>query len=184
MTTDMARVRRLATDQLDDADVAAIRQLLIAAFADDGEGFTDEDWAHSVGGLHVVLDIGGSIAAHASIVERELHIGDRPVRTGYVEAVAVAPERQRSGLGSRVMIEVNDVIRTRHELGALGTGSPAFYERLGWIRWLGPTAVRVGGQTIRTPDDDGGILVLPTPRSPHFERTMLISCAWRAGDVW
>jgi len=36
----------------------------------------------------------------------------------------------------------------------------------------------------RTPADDGYILVLPTPSSPHFDLTAPISCDWRRGDVW
>ena len=53
----------------------------------------------------------GEIAAHASVVERELHVGGRPLRTGYVEAVATAPLRQGEGLGSLVMAEVSAYIR-------------------------------------------------------------------------
>ena len=65
------------------------------------EGFTEDDWDHAVGGVHFVIEIGEEVVAHASVVERDLHIGDVPVRTGYVEAVAVEPARQGtdSGLG-------------------------------------------------------------------------------------
>jgi aminoglycoside 2'-N-acetyltransferase I len=79
---------------------------------------------------------------------------------------------------------VNDVIRTGFELGALGTGVHAFYERLGWITWRGPASVRTETGIIRTPDEDGYILVLPTPTSPPLDPTVPISCEWRAGDVW
>jgi hypothetical protein len=36
----------------------------------------------------------------------------------------------------------------------------------------------------RTPEDDGGIMVLRTPRSPVLDVTGEIVCDWRVGDVW
>ena len=36
------------------------------AFGDDEEErFGDDDWAHALGGVHVVLDVDGEIVAHA-----------------------------------------------------------------------------------------------------------------------
>jgi aminoglycoside 2'-N-acetyltransferase I len=82
------------------------------------------------------------------------------------------------------MRDVTSYIQERFELGALGTGSHHFYERLGWLRWRGPTSVRTGTGTRRTPGEDGYILVLPTPSSPSLDLTVAISCEWRPGDVW
>jgi aminoglycoside 2'-N-acetyltransferase I len=82
------------------------------------------------------------------------------------------------------MTAVNDHIRAVYELGALGTGSPAFYERLGWLRWRGPTFVHTDRGLERTPEEDGGVLVLPTPTSPAIDLDAPISCDWRPGDVW
>jgi|GEM_PF-4345206 len=96
------RTRRLATTELTDAELIAIRKLMEVAFADDEDGpFDDDDWQHALGGVHVVLDVDGVIVAHASVVERDIHIARQPLRTGYVEAVATAPGRQ--GLGTKVM---------------------------------------------------------------------------------
>jgi aminoglycoside 2'-N-acetyltransferase I len=131
-----------------------------------------------------VLDVEGVIVAHASVVERELHVSDRPLRTGYVEAVATAPDRQGRGLGSSLMEDVTSFIRERFELGALGTGSHAFYERFGWLTWQGPTSVRTVDGPLRTRDEDGYVMVLPTPTSPPLDPTAAISCEWRPGDVW
>ena len=75
-------------------------------------------------------------------------------------------------------------IRERFELGALGTGRHHFYERLGWLTWTGPAFVRTAEGTRRTPDEDGFILVLPTPASPQLDLAAPISCEWRPGDVW
>ena len=179
------RLRRLSTQELTPEEVAAIRALMLAAFGSGGEeGFADEDWDHALGGVHFVLDLDGEIVAHASVVEREIHVGGRPLRTGYVEAVATAPDRQRAGLGSLVIADVTVYIRDEFELGALGTGRHRFYERLGWQTWTGPSSVRTIGGERRTPDEDGYILVLPTLSSPPLDLAATISCEWRSGDVW
>src|SRR5437016_1798205 len=95
------RLRRLATAELSAAETRAIRTLLVDAFGpDEEERFTEADWHHSIGGMHVVLDVDGEILAHASVVLRDIHIGDVPLRTGYVEAVATRPDRQGEGLGT------------------------------------------------------------------------------------
>jgi aminoglycoside 2'-N-acetyltransferase I len=183
--SDRPRLRRLSTRELTPSEVAAIRALLERAFgSDEEERFTDADWDHSLGGVHFVLDVAGEIVTHASVVERELHVGGRPLRTGYVEAVGTAPDRQGAGYGSLVMADVTAWIRDRFELGGLGTGRQGFYRRLGWLTWIGPSSVRIGDGEQPTPEDDGYIMVLPTPSSPSLDLTLPISCDWRAGDVW
>ncbi len=183
---DPTLVRRVGSEDLTVSETAAIRELLVAAFgSDEEEAFTDDDWAHAIGGLHFVLDLDGEIVAHASVVERQLHVGDRgPLRTGYVEAVATAPDRQGAGFGSLVMGEVSDYIRGAFELGALGTGRQAFYERVGWRTWKGPSGVRTTEGVRPTPEDDGYIMVLTTPASPPLDLNATITCEWRPGDVW
>jgi aminoglycoside 2'-N-acetyltransferase I len=180
-----ARVRTLSTQELTTSEIAAIRALMVAAFGtDEEEAFTDDDWEHATGGRHFVLAVEGEIAAHASVVERELHVGGRALRTGYVEAVATAPARQGAGLGSLLMAEVSAYIRDGFDLGALGTGRHRFYERQGWRTWTGPSAVRTAEGDRPTPDDDGYIMVLTTPTSPPLDLSAAISCEWRSGDVW
>ena len=179
-----ARLRRVPTDDLTHAEIEAIRTLLWAAFPPGEEAFTEDDWRHSLGGMHVILDDDLGLIAHAAIVERELHVGERPVRTGYIEAVATDPARQGRGYGTRLMTDVDDYVRSRFEMGALGTGAHHFYERLGWWTWRGPTFVRAPGGLRRTEEDDGYILVLETPTSPALDLDEAISCEWRSGDVW
>jgi aminoglycoside 2'-N-acetyltransferase I len=177
-------VRHACTAELTPEQLVDIRDLLWTAFPPGEEAFTEDDWQHGIGGEHFWLELDGSIVSHASVIERELHVDDRPIRTGYVEAVATAPDRQRLGFGSVVMQEVNRYIRETFELGALGTGEHGFYERLGWQAWRGPTAVRTPSGPRRTPDEDGLILVLFTPSSPTLDVSASISCDWRPGDVW
>jgi len=181
----MARLRELASEELTAAEVAELRRLMADAFADDEHGgFDDDDWQHALGGRHFVLDQDGLIVCHASVVERELRVAAAALRTGYVEAVATVPALQGRGHGSTVMRAVNAFIVARFELGALGTSSHGFYERLGWQVWRGPSSVRAARGELATPDDDGYIMVLRTPASPSLALTDPISCDWRAGDVW
>lgn len=178
-------VARLQTDALSERQVRAIRELLWAAFADDPHGgFTEDDWQHALGGVHFVLERNGEVLCHASVVPRELHVGGRPLRTGYVEAVATLPTRHGTGLGTLVMRAVGSHIAQTYELGALGTGSHGFYERLDWQTWRGPSSVRTSEGDRPTPDEDGYIMVLATPTSPALDLTSPISCERRPGDVW
>ena len=182
---DRLRLRRLATADLTAPEVAAIRELLVLAFgSDEDEAFTDDDWEHATGGAHFVLALDGRIVTHASVIERELRVHDRPLRTGYVEAVGTAPDHQGAGFGSLVMADVTSYIQDRFELGALGTGRHQFYQRLGWLTWLGPAFVRAAEGIRRTPDEEGFIMVLATPSSPPLDLALPISCDWRPGDVW
>ena len=181
----VVRLRRLPTAALTPAEIAAIRAMMVAAFGEaDEERFTEDDWQHALGGTHVLLDLDGTIVAHASVVEREIQVGGRPHRTGYVEAVATAPGRQGRGYGTTVMEEIDRLIRTGFELGLLGTGRHAFYERLGWRRWHGPSGVRTDDGVRWTPDDDGYLLVLDTPTTPALDLDASITCERRPGDVW
>jgi aminoglycoside 2'-N-acetyltransferase I len=181
---DQAAVRRVPTADLTPAEVSTIRELLWDAFGPGEEGMTEDDWQHALGGTHFLIEVDGRIVAHASVVEREIRVDDRPLRTGYVEAVATAPERQGAGLGSRLMAEVGAHVRDRFELGVLGSGRHRFYQRLGWRSWAGPLFVRTSEGLRRTPDDEGFLLVLTTPASPPLDLAAPISCDWRQGDVW
>jgi aminoglycoside 2'-N-acetyltransferase I len=179
------RIRTLPTVELTGHDIDAIRAILTAAFLEDEHGgFTEDDWQHALGGTQFLLERGGILVGHASVVEREIEIGARPLRTGYVEAVAIEPGHQRSGLGSRLMDAVNQHVDDEFELGVLGTGTQPFYERLGWEVWRGPSGVRTANGVEPTPDEDGYILVRRTLRSPALDPTEQITCEWRPGDVW
>ena len=157
------------------------RAMLDIAF--DGE-FSDDDWAHALGGTHVWVDGPNGAVSHGALVERTLVCSCQVVRAGYVEAIATAPAYRRRGCASEVLKRINDLIREQHVLGALSTGTPEFHERLGWERWRGPTFVNGPHGLERTHDDDGGVLILRTPRSPELDLDGHIVADWRAGDAW
>lgn len=169
-----------ATD-LSAATLARLRPLLDAAFPGD---FSDDDWAHALGGVHVWIEVDGEPISHASVVTRRIECDGQVLDVGYVEAVATAAANRRCGYGSAVMARINTIIRDRFVIGLLSTGTHTFYERLGWQRWTGPTFVDAPDGRRATPGDDGDVMLLPTPRTPSLNLDGPIVCDWRAGDVW
>ena len=177
----MPTVSRFTTAEASEDCLVQIRDLFFTAF---DERFTESDWEHVLGGWHLVISEGGVVVSHAAIVERTLVVGDRSFRAGYVEGVATHPCRQRRGLGSQVMDEVAQLLRSDYEMGALSTSVRGFYEPLGWERWAGPTYVREGSQLVRTEDEDDGVMVLRFGPSRGIELSTSISCESRIGDDW
>ena len=80
--------------------------------------------------------------SHASVIVRDLEVGDRNFAAGYVEGIGTHSAARGEGHGTRPMTEITKIIRRNFELGALSTEAWPFYERLGWERWQGPTFVR------------------------------------------
>lgn len=181
---DVNVVRRVSSEELTRREVESLRALFDAAWTEPTDRFTDEDLDHSFGGVHFMVEADGVVVAHASVIERSLHTGGHRLATGYVEAVATLPSHRRRGHASTIMKEAGEHIDRTFRLGALGTGLHAFYERLGWVVWRGPTSVRTDRGIVPTPEDDGDILVRITPTSPDLDLTAPISCDWRPGDVW
>ena len=177
-------VRSATTAELTAADLRQMRTLLWEAFPKGEDGFTEDDWEHAMGGRHFMVEVDGVIVSHASVIEREIHVGGAPLRTGYVEAVGTRPEHERRGFGSAVVRAATDHVLTTYDFGVLGTGEHAFYERFGWRTWLGRAYVRMPDGPERTPDEEGYIMVLRTPSTPELDPEASISCDWRPGDVW
>ncbi|HEY8373334.1 MAG TPA: GNAT family N-acetyltransferase [Pseudonocardiaceae bacterium] len=172
------------TEELSSEQLAELRRFLEEAFSQD---FSAEDWEHALGGWHFLrLDTTG-VLAHVAVVERRLWSGERTWRTGYVEGVAVRADVRRRGYGHEVMAAAGRLIVDGFQLGALSArpGIHGFYRRLGWCRWDGPTHVRDReGRVVATPEEDGGVLVLPTPTTGELDPTAPLICDWRPGDVW
>jgi aminoglycoside 2'-N-acetyltransferase I len=175
-------VRVLPTADLSPADRAGLRAFLDTAY--DGR-FDDEDWAHALGGLHVLATVDGELAGHAAVVQRQLVAGSHTVRTGFVEAVATAADRRRQGVGTAVMTEVERLVAGGHELGALSASEDgaALYAARGWSPWRGPLAALTPDGVVPTPDE--AVFVLPTPATPAgLDTGARLVCDWRRGDLW
>jgi aminoglycoside 2'-N-acetyltransferase I len=169
------------TAVLDDADLTAIRAFCDAAFNGD---FSDDDWEHTLGGVHALRFEEDRLVAHAALVGRRFLHDGRALRTGYVEAVAVTADRRRRGHGAAVMRALHPYIDRGYTLGALATsddGAP-LYAALGWTRWPGPTAVLSPDGVRRTPEADGWIFVRAV--SARLDPGLPLVCDWRDGDVW
>ncbi|MET0727181.1 MAG: GNAT family N-acetyltransferase [Acidimicrobiales bacterium] len=176
----MLELHVVRSEDIPPARLAEVRTLLLEAFGGD---FTADDWDHTVGGWHVIALDEGPVA-HACAVERAIEVGGRVLRTGYVEGVATAPRRQRTGLGTAVMRRLDQLIDASFDLGALSTGSHPFYERLGWERWQGPSYVRHGHEVVRTLGEDDGIMVRRGRTTADLDPTLPIVCPTRPGDDW
>lgn len=165
------------------AELGQLRCLLELAFH--GE-FTEQDWAHTLGGWHVFVWHRGALVSHVAVVPRTLCLAQRPMWTGYVEGMATHPHHVRQGFATRAILLANTHIWADYELGALsdGTGISGFYERFGWVPWRGPSAVDGANGTEPTPEEDGGILILPTARSGPLDLDEPITCDPRPGDPW
>jgi aminoglycoside 2'-N-acetyltransferase I len=161
--------------------LTAVRRLLDEAF--DG-AFDDPDWDHTLGGLHALAWQDGELVGHGAVVQRRLVHGGRALRTGYVEGVAVRPGRRRRGVASRVMSELEELVRGAYDLGALSASDDgaALYTARGWPRWRGPTSVLSPSGTVRTPEDDGAVFVLPAAGTLDLDESL--TCDWRDGDAW
>jgi aminoglycoside 2'-N-acetyltransferase I len=177
----MRAVRRTVhTADLTAGERTRLRALLDAAF--EGE-FDDADWAHTLGGLHVLAEAGGRIVAHAAVVQRVLLAGAVPLRAGYVEAVAVHPDHRRLGHATAVLDEVERIVRGAYDIGALSASEAAagLYARRGWVLWPGTTAVLGPAGLTPTPDEDGSTYVLPVAA---VALGGVLACDFRPGDVW
>jgi aminoglycoside 2'-N-acetyltransferase I len=169
------------TAALGHADLRAVRGLVDVAFAGD---FGDDDWAHALGGLHALVRHDGGVVAHGAVVERQLLLDGRSMRTGYVEAVAVHPAHRRRGHAAAVMATLEAAIRDRYELGALGAtdDGAALYRARGWQAWQGTTWASTPHGRIRTPEDDDAVFVLAVAAPLDLSGELV--CDWRTGDLW
>ena len=86
------------------------------------------------------------------------------------------------------MDAVEQVLRGAYQLGASSASEAGrhIYSSRGWLQWRGPTSVLAPTGVTRTPDDDGGLFVMPVdlPKDLVLDPTAEITCDWRDGDVW
>jgi aminoglycoside 2'-N-acetyltransferase I len=179
--TQVHTARLVHTSDLDVETRQRVRQMVTAAFGGD---FTDDDWEHSLGGMHALIWRHGAIIAHAAVVQRRLLYRGDALRCGYVEGIAVREDFRGQGLAHALLDGVEQVIRGAYRVGAVSSTDLArgIYAARGWLPWRGPTSVLAPTGPTRTPDDDGAVLVLPVEIS--LDLTAGLMCDWRAGDVW
>jgi aminoglycoside 2'-N-acetyltransferase I len=174
-----APVRTAHTADLDPDTLAAVRALVARVF---GSQFSEEDWDHGLGGIHVLAHDGDRLIGHACVVQRRLLHGGRALRTGYVEGVVVDAGHRRQGHAGAMMDAVERVIRGAYDIGALSATEAGvrLYEARGWTRWSGPTSVLTPDGVV--PTEDTSVHVLPV--AVTLDPTGPLTCDWRPGDPW
>ena len=179
----MSEIRVAHTADLDAATLGQARALLFEVFTGD-DAMTDEDWEHCVGGMHALAYDEGELVGHASVVMRRLLHGDRALRAGYVEGVAVRQDRQHRGHGAGMMAELERIIRGAYDLGALGATDEGerLYLSHGWQRWEGRLSALTPTGIVRTAEEEGAVFVLPV--ATELDLVAELTCDWRDGDVW
>jgi len=145
---------------------------------------TDHDWEHALGGMHAIGWEAEQLVGHASVVQRRLLHGERALRTGYVEGVAVRADRRRRGYGAALMDPLERVVRGAYELGALGASDAgaSFYAARGWQPWRGPTWALTPAGLVRTEEEDDCVYVLTV--SAELDLDGELTCDWREGALW
>lgn len=173
--------RLIHTADLDTETHSDAHRMVVDAFEGD---FDDADWEHALGGMHALIGHRGAIIAHGAVVQRRLFHKDTALRCGYIEAVAVREDWRGQGLATAIMDALEQVLRGAYQLGALGASEDGrrLYPPRGWQQWTGPLSVLSPTGPVRTPEDDGGVFVLPI--SVELNTEAELSCDWRDGDVW
>ncbi|MEU4100033.1 GNAT family N-acetyltransferase [Streptomyces tanashiensis] len=175
-------VRIAPTHELGAARLRAVREMLDTAFEGD---FSDDDWDHTLGGVHAWIEDGRGIVAHGAVVlRRPLHRG-RSHRIGYVEGVAVREDLRRQGLGGAVMDGLERVIDGAYAFGALSASDEgaALYRARGWRIWEGRLEALGPGGIVRLPEDEGSVFLRPADGLPLPDPAAPLVFDWRYGDV-
>ncbi|MFJ4469339.1 aminoglycoside 2'-N-acetyltransferase [Streptomyces sp. NPDC089424] len=174
--------RTVHTADLAPAELRAVRGFLHAAFDAD---FGESDWDHALGGMHALVHDERGLAAHGAVVMRRVRHGQRWLRVGYVEAVAVRHDVRRTGLGGRVMAALEGIITRAYALGALSAsdeGAP-LYEARGWQAWGGRVCALGPDGVVHLPEEEGSTYVWPVAAERVSGADGELVFDWRDGDV-
>ena len=118
------------------ADVAAIHALTAAAFlnvvhSDHSEPFIiDALRAAGALTLSLVAELDGAVVGHVAI--SPVSISDGSLGWFGLGPISVSPERQRHGIGSRLMRHALHLLREQGAGGCVLLGNPAYYHRFGF----------------------------------------------------
>ncbi|MCX4587601.1 GNAT family N-acetyltransferase [Streptomyces sp. NBC_01481] len=170
------------TFELSPAELLEIRTLLTDAFHGN---FSDDDWDHGLGGVHVLVHEDGDLVAHGSVIQRRVIHRGRSLRIGYIEAVAVRADRRRRGLGGLVMEMLERVIDGAYDFGALSASDDGaeLYRARGWQLWRGRIEALGPSGVVHLPDEEGTTYLRPSAARPLPDPSAALLFDWRDGDV-
>ncbi|MEV7994604.1 aminoglycoside 2'-N-acetyltransferase [Streptomyces sp. NPDC086077] len=174
--------RTVHTADLGPAELRAVRGFLHDAFDAD---FGDSDWDHALGGMHALVHDERGLAAHGAVVMRRVRHGQRWLRVGYVEAVAVRHDVRRTGLGGAVMAALEGIITRAYAMGALSASDDGarLYEARGWQAWGGRVCALGPDGMVRLPEEEGSTYVWPVAAERVAGAEGELVFDWRDGDV-
>lgn len=114
-------------------DVAAIRQVICAAFEGDGEAdLVERLRADGDLILSLVAEQGGQIVGHVAFSRLSITNGSHVASGVSLAPVAVLPEMQRKGAGRALIEAGHDQLRVAGETVVFVLGDPAYYSRFGY----------------------------------------------------
>jgi aminoglycoside 2'-N-acetyltransferase I len=172
------RVSVVPASQLGKVDWNQIVALCSDVFETDYSLFLND----FVGATHVVGHLADEVVSHALWLPRRLLIdGQHIVESAYVEGVATWPRFEGRGFASALMRRLQGEIAS-FNLGALSTGIPAWYERLGWRAWLGPKYIRRDQMLTETPDEH--VMVYEIAGKPLPDVSKSLTAEWRPNEAW
>jgi aminoglycoside 2'-N-acetyltransferase I len=174
-------LRTAHTADLTPAELTAVRGLLHDAFDAD---FGDEDWDHTLGGMHALAYDERGLAGHGAVVMRRVRYRKRWLRVGYVEGVAVRRDVRRTGVGGRIMGALEGVVTRAYAFGALSASDEGarLYASRDWLTWTGRICALGPDGVVRLPEEEGTTFVWPAPADVDDPGAELIF-DWRDGDV-
>ncbi len=173
--TGALRCRLVAERELTEAQEAAIRQLLVAAFPRSAAIFSTATYYFARPDHRLWLETpDGTIVAHLDFEQRRIAIGAEELLIAGVGEVATHPDYQGRGLGRRLMAELQTILREACpvDFGFLECleAVVGFYASVGWRRIV----QTVREQEITTAawiEYNGPTLILPARRTfeewPH-----------------
>lgn len=115
-------------------DRDAVRQVHTLAFARPTEALLVDRLRGSPGSISLVATEAGGVVGHVLFTAVRLVGAVAHVRVAGLGPVAVRPSRQRSGIGSRLVLHGHEECRREGYEAVVVVGHPAYYPRFGFHR--------------------------------------------------
>nr|ELR5114236.1 GNAT family N-acetyltransferase [Providencia stuartii]ELR5115371.1 GNAT family N-acetyltransferase [Providencia stuartii] len=175
------KYRFLHTSQLTPSEKEMLFSLLVEGFDND---FSDDDFQHTLGGMHVIAYDQQKMIGHVAIIQRYMAMNNEPISVGYVEAMVVEQTYRRQGIGTHLMQHTNEIISSCYQLGLLSASEEGqqLYSSVGWKVWKGSLFELKQRQYMRSIEEEGGVMGWSANESIDF--TASLYCDFRGGDQW
>lgn len=177
----MSQAPSVRPERLDDAD--AVRRVVQAAFADEPVAELLDDLRRSVAWLDlsfVACDADGGVVGHVCFTRAWLDAPQRLVEVLVLSPLSVRPDRQRTGVGTHLVIESLRRLEDRAEPLVFLEGDPHYYSRLGFVAGsrLGLTA-----PSVRIPPAAFQVTTLPSYDQDWMRGALVYPDVWWRHDA-